>query len=278
MSGHGRIGIIHIHSDYSRDGLDSLEHLREWGLERGIHFIGLADHAEDFDEELFEAYSVRCRDLSDERLRLISGLEFRFAGYTGLHLLALDLSRWIAPRTPQEFLTQTRGAAGLTVLAHPVLSRYRIPDAVLNGIDAVEVWNASYNTRFLPDPRAIRLLHTLRERRPEVVGTAGLDQHDSRNDREVRVMVHQVSADPIAELKAGRFTNIGRTMQFNSAVGWSPLRLRALSATRWAFDRVERTQERLARARARARQLERRDTSSARGHAPPSEQTVASRD
>ncbi len=252
MSSGGRIGIIHVHSDYSRDGSDSLEHLREWALERGIRFIGLTDHAEDFDEELFDAYAARCRELSDERLRLIAGLEFRFAGHTGLHLLALGLTRWITPRTPQEFISQSRGAAGCTVVAHPVLSRYRIPEAVLDGIDAIEVWNASYNTRYLPDPRAIRVLHTLRQRRPEVVGTAGLDQHDSRNDRGVRVIVYG-GPDPIAELKAGRFTNIGRTMRFDPSVGWSPFRLRALSVTRWAFDHVERTQERLARARARAR-------------------------
>ena len=247
MSGDTRMGVIHIHSDYSRDGLDPLEQLREWALERGIKFIGLTDHAEDFDEELFEAYVNRCHELSDEQTRLIPGLEFRFAGHTGMHLLALGLTRWIAPATPQEFINQSRGTARCTVAAHPVLSRYRIPEAVLNGIDAIEVWNASYNTRYLPDPRAIRLLHALCRHRPNVVGTAGLDQHDSRNDRGVRVIVHGASPDPIAELKAGRFTNVGRTMQFDPVVGWSPLRLHALSVTRWAFDRVERTQERLAR-------------------------------
>ena len=250
MNGDSRVGVIHIHSDYSRDGSDSLELLREWALERGIAFIGLTDHAEDFDEELFGAYADRCRELSDERLRLVAGLEFRFARYTGLHLLALGLTRWIRPATPREFIEQSHGVAGCTILAHPVLSGYRVPDAVRDGIDAIEVWNASYNTRYLPDPRAIELLHLLRRRRPEVVGTAGLDQHDSRNDREVRVVVHGAGPDPIAELKAGRFTNVGRTMRFDSEVGWSPLRLRALSITRWAFDRVERTQERLMRARA----------------------------
>src|SRR5919108_681346 len=189
MSANGHLGIIHVHSDYSRDGLDPLEQLRDWGLERGLAFIGLTDHAEDFDEELFGAYATRCRELSDDRLRLIPGLEFRFAGYRGLHLLALDLTRWITPVTPAEFISQSQGAAGCTILAHPVLADYRVPDAVLDGIDAVEVWNASYNTRYLPDPRAIRLLHAVRRIRPEVVGTVGLDQHDRRNDREVRVLV-----------------------------------------------------------------------------------------
>ncbi len=191
---------------------------------------------------------AECRALSDERVALLPGLEFRFAGHPGLHLLALALTRWIAPRTPREFIALAGAAAGLTVVAHPVLARYRLPDVVLAGIDAIEVWNATYNTRYLPDPRAIAILHELRVARPEVVGTAGLDQHDRRNDRRTRVLVAAAAADPIAELRAGRFTNRGCTLDFDAAVTMTPLQLRALVLTRWAFDRIERTQERVVRA------------------------------
>ena len=96
----------------------------------------------------------------------------------------------------------------------------------------------------------MQLLHEIRRTRPEVVGTAGLDQHDSANDRETRVTVLDGAADPLRELKAGRFMNSGRTMRFDPAVSWSPARLGAITVARWAFDRVERAQERLARAAA----------------------------
>lgn len=191
---------------------------------------------------------AECRALSDERVQLIPGLEFRFAGHAGLHLLALALRRWITPQTPGAFIALARPVAGLTVLAHPVLARYRVPRSVLDGIDAIEVWNANYNTRYLPDPQAIAMLHALRERRPDVVGIAGLDQHDRRNDRETRVEVSAGAADPIAELRAGRFINRGRTLHFDAAVTMSPLQMRALTVTRWAFDGIERTQERVVRA------------------------------
>ncbi|HEX5436692.1 MAG TPA: PHP domain-containing protein [Gemmatimonadaceae bacterium] len=240
---------MHVHSDYSHDGKDSLERLREVALQRGIGFIGLTDHAEDFDAERFSKYTAHCAALSDDTVYLVPGLEFRFAGYTGLHLLALGLSRWIEPRTPAEFIEQTRGAVELTMVAHPILAQYQVPDPVLDGINAIEVWNAGYNTRYLPDPRAIRLLHRLRRRRPSVVGVAGLDQHDSRNDRETRVIVAG-DGHPLAALKAGTFRNRGRTMSFDSAASIAPLRLYALYGARWTFDRVERTQERFARARA----------------------------
>lgn len=242
-----RVGVIHVHSSYSHDCLDSPEQLREFALARGIAFVGLADHAEDFVPERFNEYVRHCRAVSDTDLSIIPGLEYRFEGFPGMHLLALDLKQWIAPQTPNEFIVQTRAAAKFTIAAHPRLASYRLPEAVADGIDAVEVWNASYNTRYLPDPRAIRLLHAIRRTRPEVVGIVGLDQHDCHNDREARVVVDRVEADPVAALKAGRFKNVGRTMAFSPTVEWDPVRLGALSLARWALDRLERVQERLAR-------------------------------
>ena len=251
-----RAGVIHVHSHYSHDGCDSLERLREFARDWDLAFIGLSDHAEDFSAQRFHEYVAHCRDLSDERVVLIPGLEFRFTGFTGLHLLALGLERWIAPETPEAFVEQARPAAALTVLAHPVLARYRVPSPVMSGIDAVEVWNAGYNTRYLPDPAAIRLLHAARQRRPEVVATVGLDQHDSSNYRRTRVIVPAGEAQPLRALKEGRFINEGRTMSFGSDVAWGPLRVGALTMARWAFDHVERIHESVGRQR-RARALRR---------------------
>lgn len=252
MSAAARVGVIHVHSDYSHDGRDSLERLRDFALERGIAFVGLTDHAEDLGSELFDEYLRHCRAVSDPRVSIIPGLEYRFDGFPGMHLLALGLRRWIAPRTPHDFLAEARDAATFTIAAHPVLAGYRLSDDVTMGIDAIEIWNASYNTRYLPDPRAIRLLRALRRTRPEVVGTAGLDQHDCRNDRETRVLVDAADGDPLAALKAGRFTNVGRTMALGPTVECHPVLLELLSLARWALDGVERVQERVARRRAAA--------------------------
>lgn len=247
------VGAIHVHSSYSHDGRDTPERLRDLAAERGIAFVGLTDHAEDLHADEWEAYVEHCAAASDQAVRIIPGLEFRFAGYTGLHLLALGLSRWIEPRSPEEFIGRAREAARFTIVAHPVLADYRVPNVVRAGIDAVEVWNASYNTRWLPDPRAIRLLHEIRRDRPEVVGTAGLDQHDAANDRETRVLLASTEDDPLGALRAGRFVNAGRTMRFAATVPIRGPRLAMLGAVRWAFDRVERLQERAAIARRSAR-------------------------
>jgi hypothetical protein len=220
--------------------------LRQFAIERQLGFVGLTDHAEDFDEATFHRFVAECNDLSRYGPTLIPGLEFRFAGLKGLHLLALGLTRWIEPTTVDEFIAMTREAAALTIAAHPVLPNYTYPAVVLEGIDAIEVWNAAYNTRFLPDPRAIRLLRSIRRTRPGVVALAGLDQHDARNDRETRVEVF-ADSNPLAAIKAGRFRNRGRTMSFDAHADLSAGRTAALWGARLALDAAERLQDRAAR-------------------------------
>lgn len=239
----GRSGIVHVHTAYSHDGHDSLAQLRDACIERGIGFVGITDHAEDLTAGSFTRLVSECAELSGDRCLLIPGLEYRFAGYAGLHLLALGLERWISPRTPAEFATEARSAARFTIIAHPRLASYRIPAEVAAMIDAIEIWNPVYDTRWLPDTRAMRLLRDLRRDRPEIVGTAGIDQHDSRHDRQTRVLVRDASADPLAELRAGRFLNCGRTMQIDPRLDWPAWRLAILSAARWGLNRVERAQE-----------------------------------
>ena len=238
-------GAIHMHSDYSHDGLDSLETLRDTCIARGIRWVGMTDHAEDIIPEVYDEYKKHCAALSDEAVRFIPGLEFRFAGLRGVHLFALDLAEWMRPATLDEFFDHADKHAGLTVLAHPILCRYDIPEVVRERIGAIEVWNTGYNTRFLPDPRAIELYHSLHAHRPEIVATVGLDQHDSRNDREVRIMLSRGDADdPIAALRAGRFTNVGRGMRFDAQATFDDATMRKLFRKRRALDFVNKMHDR----------------------------------
>lgn len=240
----GYTGAIHIHSSYSHDSSDTLETLHARCLERGIRFLGMSDHAEDFNEQIFEEYRQHCASVSDGNVKIIPGLEFRFAGLKGMHLFALDLKEWIDPQTPEEFFEQSRDNATLTVLAHPVLPKYSIPDVVLNQVDAIEVWNAGYNTRYLPDPRAIELYTRVSGMRDDIVATVGLDQHDSDNDRELRIDLPAVTDDPIAAIKRGQFRNVGRTMSFDSRAAFGKSAFLALKIARFGLDVVERSQER----------------------------------
>ena len=250
-----RTGIVHLHSDYSHDGFDSLERLREVAIERGIGFVCLTDHAEDLDAELFARYVTHCGKLSDDTVRMIAGLEFRFAGYRGLHLLALGLSEWVEPPTPEAF--PDRCGAQVRVHHHGASRVSRITRR------RIASWTASMPSRSgtlpitratCPDPKAIAMVREGRRRRPELLGTAGLDQHDARNDREVRILLDPgAEDDPLAALRAGRFTNVGRTMRFRPQMDWGPLRMLGIRALRAGFDAVERVQHHAGRMRRRER-------------------------
>jgi predicted metal-dependent phosphoesterase TrpH len=242
-----RVGAIHVHTAYSRDGHDSVTRLADTARRAGVQFVAVSDHAEDVDADRYAALCAECAAVSDAECTVIPGLEYRFAGFRGLHLLALGLTARIDPETPDDFMRDAPAVTGLTVLAHPVLPRYEVPDSVAAGIDAIEVWNGVYNTRHLPDPRAMRLLQRIRQTRPSVVAVAGLDQHDATNDRELRVIVTG-TGDPLAAMRAGAFTNRGRTMSFGPHIDWPAYGLPTLHVARFLFDRVERTQDRLVRA------------------------------
>lgn len=241
------IGAIHIHSDYSHDGKDPLEQLVDRSVQRGIQFLGMSEHAEDLIPEVWTEYKSHCAALSTSQIAVIPGLEFRFAGLKGVHLLALGLRDWIEPKTPDEFFEATKGNAILTVLAHPVLARYKIPQVVYDRIDAIEVWNGNYNTRHLPDPRSMQIVQTLRQTRPELVATVGLDQHDSSNDRELRLVLPAPTDDPLGEIKAGRHFNMGRTMRIDAHVSVPAAAMRKLTIRRRLFDIVEGMHERIMR-------------------------------
>jgi PHP domain len=244
------VGVVHVHSDYSHDGRDPLERLAELSRERGLSFVCLTDHAEDLGPEAFARYVRDCAEHSRDGVRLIPGLEFRFAGFPGLHLLALGLRAWIEPATPDGFIEMAPAVSGLTIMAHPMLARYRLPESVRRGIGAIEVWNAAYDTRYLPDPRAFELFGAVSRERPDLLAVAGLDQHDAANDRRIRVVLERPGADdPVAELQAGRFTNRGLTLQFGARPAWGPLRLNALKALRRGLGGVERVHDGLLRAR-----------------------------
>lgn len=244
------LGAFHMHSDYSHDGLDSLEQLREVSIERGIGWVGLTDHAEDLDVELFAEYVRHCAALSDEQFAFVPGLEFRFPTARGVHLLALDVTEWMTPTTPEEFFTDAARAARFTILAHPVLCRYAPPAVVRERIDAIEVWNTRYNTRYLPDPRAIDLFRSIAAARPEIVATVGLDQHDTRDDDgEVRTAFDgALAADPIAALQSGAYTNVGRGLTFSSRADIPPAAMRSLRMRRCALDAVNGVRDRVTHA------------------------------
>lgn len=227
---------VHMHSTYSHDGVDSLEALREQSLTRGIRWLALTDHAEDFDDDAFAVYREQCATLSDDRLHIVPGLEFRLPRMRGVHMLALGVTHLFAPSSADDFFAHARADGAFTILAHPVLCRYAPSDVIAAHVDGIEVWNARYNSSVLPDPRAIELLQSLRTARPELVATIGHDQHDGHDDAATNLLLTTSHDSLLDALRAGRFVNAGRTMSFDSHADLAPAVMQSLKRRRAMLD------------------------------------------
>src|SRR3990172_6112768 len=83
-------GIIHVHSDFSRDGLCSIADLADFAREAGFQFVGLTDHAEDLSPEDMESLRRECEKHSERSFVMIPGLEFRCSD--DIHILGLGIT------------------------------------------------------------------------------------------------------------------------------------------------------------------------------------------
>ncbi len=141
-------GIIHVHSDFSRDGLHSIADLADFAREAGFRFVGLTDHDEDLSLEDRTSLRRECEKHSDESCVIIPGLEFRCNA--DIHILGLGITDDVRSSDAATVATQITEMGGIAVLAHPSRNGYQCPGelcAVLNGI---EIWNAVYDGRFVP--------------------------------------------------------------------------------------------------------------------------------
>lgn len=243
MAEHHALAVLHVHTDWSHDGRDSLAAVAAFAARERLRYVFLTDHAEDFDSARFLAYLQECEAHSTPAHQIVPGLEFRFEGYPGLHLLAVGLRQWISPASPEGFCQAARAHAEFLVMAHPLLTRYQVPESVLGQLHGVEVWNAQYNTRYLPDGKAIAFWSGASQRWPHLIATAGTDQHRLQVEGRVRLRL-PVAGDPFHALREGTFDNQGLTMTFSSRPAWGPGRLKAIGWLRILLERVKRWRNR----------------------------------
>ena len=206
-------GIFHVHSSYSSDGRLSLETLREECVKRKLAFMVVTDHAEDFPSgtDGVKKFVTHCDAVSGNNFWVIPGLEFVIDKERAVHLLVVGLNALPLDDGVEGILKTVleQETDAFTVLAHPSRSDYYIPPDYEEKIDGIEVWNAAYDTRYLPDQRTLRFFFSLLQKNPGLIGFGGLDLHDRPGFRGVHISV----TDPwltisglLDLLKRGRFT------------------------------------------------------------------------
>ena len=188
-----------------------------------------------------------CRRLSDGSFLMLPGLEFTCDNR--LHLLALGIERYTTLTNPALVARFVNAEGGVAVLSHPIRYGYQIPAGLEMVLDGIEVWNAGYDGRFIPNDRSIRLWESLRVRNHSLRAFGSQDLHEIGNHRHVRVSVRcePLTRDAIVtSLKGGRFviSNSYVRLRPDSSPGW--MKLTAIGAGRRAYLTAKAIRDRVA--------------------------------
>jgi hypothetical protein len=212
-----RKGAMHVHSKYS-DGEFSLAELREIFLAEGCSFVCMTDHAEYFDEELVQHYISECASLSDERFRLVAGLEYRCE--REMHILGYAATKLTLAKDPQEVIRHIDGQGAVSVIAHPKNDSFAWIESFQTLPQGIETWNTKYDGRYAPRPGTFALLQRLRQRVPQIHAFYGLDLHWKHQFRKLFVTLPCDSDQPaaiVAALAAGTYTAYKDDLQLPSS-------------------------------------------------------------
>jgi hypothetical protein len=243
-----RSGIIHVHSTLSYDGKHTLAQLASFGRARGYSFMGMTEHSDTFDDAKMKVLVDECERLSDDEFLLIAGIEFSCEG--NLHLIGLGIRHFTSVKDPIELARFIRAQGGLAVVSHPSRYGYEIPPALVGEIDGIEVWNASNDSRFVPDGRVMDLWRRLRQHNQALAAFGGQDLHRITRHRHVRLILGGedgglTTEGILARLRAGNFIVSNRYLRIGGdrPPGWAR---RGVMAWMWRGQAVAR----LLRARA----------------------------
>lgn len=237
-------GVFHVHSNYSYDGKLSLQDLRDECEKRNFQFMVVTDHAEDFSSDKVEKFIDDCEKISGKGFLAVPGLEFAIDKEREVHLLVVGLEKQRLQNGIDGILERVGEDENnsLAVLAHPSRSGHYIPRGYDTKIHGIEVWNSAYNTRYLPDHKAIRLFSSLKRRNPRLVGFGGLDLHDRSGFRGLRIrMAHECHTTPelLSHLKQGKFMIRGSYLGMSSAPGYGFLGLSILGLGRHVLNVID---------------------------------------
>ena len=244
------VGILHVHSNLSYDGQNTLAEIASLAKRRGYRFVGLSEHSDTFDQHKMAHLVDECRRLSDASFLMVPGLEFTCDNH--LHLLALGIEHYTDAMNPALVARFVRAQGGLAILSHPSRYGYQIPSGLEMLLDGIEVWNAGYDGRFIPNDRSIRLWKSLRARNNSLRAFGSQDLHAIGDHRHVRVSVRceQLTRDAILKsLKGGNFviSNSYVRLRSDSSPGW--MKLNAIGAGRRAYLTAKAIRDRVARIR-----------------------------
>ena len=204
-------GIMHVHSTYSYDGKNTVEEIAQFYKSKGYSFIFMTEHSDTFNLRLMSRFVQECDRLSNKNFFVIPGIEYTCEN--NLHLMGLGIRKYQDLVNPIEVAQHIRIENGLSVISHPSRYNYILPNGLEGEIDGVEIWNAIYDGRFIPNHSSISLLQSLRSDYPNLLAFGGQDLHSIKPYPHVRL---RISCDKLSEESLLLALRHGKYEIFNS--------------------------------------------------------------
>ncbi|MBI5180239.1 MAG: PHP domain-containing protein [Nitrospirae bacterium] len=168
-------GIIHVHSNYSYDGKHSLEEITHFARKRGYSFIGMSEHSDTFNEDIMSEYVKECQRVSTPDCLIIPGIEFTCEN--DIHIIGLGVQQYTNIKDPLKVAEFVRQQGGISIIAHPSRYNYQIPLDLACAVDGIEVWNAAYDGRFVPNDKSLNLIKEIRKGNGSILVFGGQELH-----------------------------------------------------------------------------------------------------
>lgn len=237
-------GLFHVHTTHSFDGESSVGELVNFCKENRFDFVCVTDHADLMDEESVRRFGRDCDAHSGNGVKIIPGLEYAFPQDEGVHLLCVGIREPVREKRIRRAVDEVRRMGGLSIVAHPSRNGYRIPEEIVTAIDGIEVWNAAYDSRYLPDTGSLELWMSVRKRNPGVMAYTGQDMHDVQWFREVYLELDRElpagEYELIEQLRKGCFRGMGRYTSVRAGAAPSTRKLLALGTGRFFLGQADR--------------------------------------
>jgi predicted metal-dependent phosphoesterase TrpH len=199
-------GIMHVHSNYSYDGQHSLEEIAEYAKCRGYSFVSLAEHSDTFDSQKMNDLVRQCEEISKCGVLMIPGIEFSCENK--LHIIGLGIQHYKNVKDPLKVAEFIHQQNGITIIAHPSRYSYKIPVELATVVKGIEVWNAAYDGRFVPNNKSLNLTNKIREKNGYVLAFGAQDFHRIGNhfNVETTISCNELEKEAILRsLKEGNF-------------------------------------------------------------------------
>lgn len=168
-------GIIHVHSNYSYDGRNSVQEITQYAKNQGYSFICMSEHSDTLNEEKMAQYVQECQRVSSPDCLVVPGIEF--TSENNFHLVGLGVQHYTDTKDPIRVAEFIHQQGGIAIIAHPIRYNYQIPKQLVHLVDGIEVWNGVYDGRFVPNDRSLELLREMRRENKSLLAFGAVDLH-----------------------------------------------------------------------------------------------------